>query len=71
MSTQPDELIRSIRRARKGNPVDALGKLLAEESRWKRKRTIADNKLASVRDKINQFAKDRAKITVSNPVLPL
>lgn len=66
-----DPLIRSIRKARKGNPVDALARLLAEESRWKRKRTIADNKLASVRDKINQFAKEQAQVSLSNPTLPI
>ena len=56
-----DELARSIARARKGNPVDTLAKLLAEESRWRRKRTIAENKLAEVRDKVKQFAQDLAR----------
>lgn len=34
-----------------------LDTLLAEESRWKRKQTIAENKLAAVRGRITTFAK--------------
>lgn len=51
-----DPLARTIARARKGNAVDRLAKLLEEESRWKRKQTIASNKLADVRSRLNQFA---------------
>lgn len=51
-----DPLARTIARARKGNAVDRLAKLLEEESRWKRKQTIANNKLADVRSRLNQFA---------------
>lgn len=32
-----------------------LHQLLAEESRWKRKLTIASNKLADVRRELNQY----------------
>jgi hypothetical protein len=43
-----------------------LERLLAEQSRWKRKLTIATNKLAEVRERIDalaeQLAKDKAGI---------
>lgn len=39
-----------------------LDKLLAEESRWKRKATIAQNKLADVRNRINQFAAEAVEV---------
>lgn len=51
-----DPLARTIARARKGNAVDRLAKLLEEETRWKRKQTIANNKLVDVRNRLNQFA---------------
>ena len=37
-----------------------LKQLLAAESRWKRKVTIATNKLADVRSEINRLAQDMA-----------
>ena len=56
MAQVTDPLARQIAKARKGNPVDELGKLLEEESRWKRKQTIARNKLADIQDRIRDFA---------------
>ena len=63
-----DELTRAIAKARKGNPVDAQRKLMAEESKWKRRRTIADNKLAEVRARINEFAMELAAEAVKTPL---
>lgn len=44
------------RRAYKRTDLYQLDKLMAEETRWKRKATIAGNKLAEVRTRINKLA---------------
>lgn len=55
-----DPLHRQLKKARRNSPFGKLEALLAEESRWKRKRTIAENKLAAVRSNINQLARAHA-----------
>lgn len=56
----PDPLIIATKKAYRKSPLYGLDKLLAQESRWKRKQTIARNKLEEVRDKINKLAKELA-----------
>lgn len=61
---QGDPLVNATRKARSAHaktPLGQLEKLLAEESKWKRRLTIASNKLAEVRWDINEFA--RAAVT--------
>lgn len=55
-----DPLITATKKAYRKSPLYGLDKLLAEESKWKRKQTIARNKLEEVRDKINKLAKELA-----------
>lgn len=52
---------RAIRRAHKNHPRYKLDCLLKEESRWQRKQTIAINKLAGVRRKINKLINENIK----------
>jgi len=66
-----DPMLKAIRKARKGNPVDVLDKLLEEQAFWQRRETIARTKLAKVRARLVRFAQDRAKVTLNNPVLGL
>lgn len=56
-----EPLVRAVRKAYKSGPVWQVDKLLAEESRWKRKATIATNKLAAVRRKLNTLAVELAQ----------
>lgn len=51
-----DPLIKAMRKAYRESKQCELDNLLAEETRWKRKATIAQNKLSDVRDRINKFA---------------
>lgn len=60
-----DPLIRAQRKSYLASSVGKLDKLLEEESRWKRKVTIASNKLASVRREINEMAIELAKKEVA------
>jgi len=50
--------IRAMRKAYRGSTQYQLDRLLAEEGRWKRKATIAQNKLADVRRRINDLCRD-------------
>ncbi len=53
--------ITKVRREWRKTPPGMLQTLLDEQSRWKRKLTIAQNKLAAVRDDIDKFAAELAK----------
>jgi hypothetical protein len=68
--TKTDPMARSLRKAYRGTAVYRLDQLLAEESRWKRKVTIATNKLADVRAEINAFAQVLAGATLGADMLP-
>lgn len=46
----------AVKNALRGTDVAQLQKLFGEQSRWQRKQTIAANKLASVRRKIDAMA---------------
>ena len=48
-----------IQKAYRKTPMYQLDVLLKEETKWSRKQTIAQNKLAIVRRKITKFAKEQ------------
>lgn len=59
MTKQTEPMIKAMReasRTHKASPQGKLESLLAEERKWKRRRTIAENKLAEVREDINRLA---------------
>lgn len=62
MSTTPktEPLVRAVKKAYRESELCAVDALLAEQSRWQRKRTIADNKLADVRRRIDDKLKELA-----------
>ena len=55
---------RHIKAAIKSSPTYKLESLLAEETKWGRKLTIAQNKLDDVRRRINKYAKGLIEVTV-------
>lgn len=58
-----DPLVRSVKKVRREwrkTPAGRLQTLLEEERKWKRRATIAANKLAEVRWDINRFAEELA-----------
>ena len=55
------QLRNAVRKAYRSTALYKLRQLFEEESRWQRKATIARNKLASVRKKINATAEELAK----------
>jgi predicted nucleic acid-binding Zn-ribbon protein len=65
-------LRREAQRVRKETALGQLCALLQEESRWKRKRTIAENKLAAVREQITALADTLARKALDNePTTPV
>lgn len=56
--TEP--LVKAVKKAYRSSELYAVEQLLAEQSRWQRKRTIADNKLADVRKRIDEKLKELA-----------
>ena len=57
--TSTDPLVRSVKKVRREwrkTPAGRLQTLLEEERKWKRRATIAANKLSEVRLAINDFA---------------
>ena len=56
--TEP--MVTAIKRAYRASELCAVDNLLAEQSRWQRKRTIAENKLADVRRRIDEKLKTLA-----------
>lgn len=59
-----DPLVRAAKKAFKATKLYRLQQLIEEERRWKRKQTIARNKLDEVRDKIEAMATEMAKSEV-------
>jgi hypothetical protein len=57
-----DPLVKAVKKAYRATDRYKLDKLLAEESRWKRKVTISTNKLAEVREEINKLAKELTEV---------
>lgn len=53
-----DPLVRAARKAYRESGLAEVDCLLNEQSRWQRKRTIADNKLADVRRRIDAKLKE-------------
>jgi len=52
---------KQVRKAYLSTAVGKMDKLFAEERRWKRKMTLAQNKLASARRRINDYAMNLAE----------
>jgi hypothetical protein len=65
-SVSNEPLAKQARKVYRATKVYELDQLLAEESRWKRKVTIASNKLAEVRTAINKLASELAHDTVKD-----
>jgi len=59
--TDTEKLIRATKRALNTTSKGKLAALLAERSRWQRKATIAENKLAAVRKEIETMAETMAE----------
>lgn len=59
--SKTDPLIKSMKQIYRKSAQSAWDTLLAEESRWKRKLTIAQNKLGEVRNRMNAFTQDLVK----------
>jgi len=57
MNPKNDPLVKATRKAYRDSAVGQFETLLKEESRWKRKETVASNKLREVREQINRFAR--------------
>lgn len=60
MSNGTDPLIRAARKAYRESELAKADALLNEQSRWLRKRTIAENKLADVRRRLDALLKELA-----------
>lgn len=55
-----DPLLKDVKRNYAKSHAKKIDDLLAQQTRWQRKRTIADNKLAEVRKKIDALANEQA-----------
>jgi hypothetical protein len=53
-----DPVIKAIRKVYKGSRVEKLDKLLAREGLWRRRHTIADNKLREIAVDIRDLASE-------------
>lgn len=60
--------IRAVERARRKTPRGQLEALLQQELRWRRRVTLAQNKLVKVRQRINQFALAHVSAEAPAPV---
>lgn len=60
--------IRAVQRARRKTPRGQLEALLAQEMKWRRRVTLAQNKLVKVRQRINQFALAHVSAETPAPV---
>lgn len=61
MKNPKDRVQRQIRKTYLSTPVGKLEQLLAVERRWKSKATLANNKLAAARRRLNDYAVELAK----------
>lgn len=50
-----------MRKAYRESDVSRVDKLMAEQTRWKRKRTIAENKLEDIRYRIDNLLEELAQ----------
>ena len=53
-----DPMVKAMKKAYRSSDTFKVDQLLAEQSRWLRKRTIAENKLADVRRRMDAFLKE-------------
>jgi len=61
-----DPLILAAKKAYRLSAVGQLDRLLVEQRKWKRRKTIADSKLCLVRTLIENFALELAKEKVKS-----
>ena len=54
-TTKTDPMIREMKKAYKASPMNKLDALWAKHAFWKRRETIARNKLVEVRSEIDAF----------------
>jgi hypothetical protein len=59
MKTEP--AIKELKKAYQSSDTFKVDELLAEQSRWSRKRTIAENKLADVRRRMDALLQELAE----------
>lgn len=64
LTGKTEPLIRQARKAYLQTEVAKLEKLLNEQTFWRRRQTIARNKLGEVRDKIDELAMELAQATI-------
>lgn len=64
MKTEP--ALKQIKQAYQASDTFRVDKLLAEQSRWLRKRTIAENKLADVRRRMDALLRELATVKPEN-----
>lgn len=57
-SPKSDPMIKSMRATYRASKQSGWDALVREEIRWKRKLTIAQNKLGDVRNRMNHFTED-------------
>ncbi len=71
--SKKDPLLKSMKQTYRSSRQYELDKLLEEESRWKRKVTIATNKLAEVRRRMDAFTLEVVgeNTKLSRPAPPL
>lgn len=68
--SKTDPLIKSMKQTYRKSVQSGWDTLLAEESRWKRKLTIAQNKLGEVRNRMNAFTQDLVKESDTGAPVP-
>ncbi len=60
MNMAVDPMVKAMKKAYRSSDTFKADQLLAEQSRWLRKRTIAENKLADVRRRMDALLKELA-----------
>lgn len=64
--SKTDPLIKDMRKVYRSSNQARWDELLASESRWKRKLTIAQNKLADLRVEMNCFTQEVVRVADGN-----
>ena len=59
-NAKKDPLIKHLKKAYRDSPLYEVDKLFVEQTRWQRKSTIAANKLADVRRRLDAKLKELA-----------
>jgi hypothetical protein len=64
--TKTDPAIVAVKKAYRSTPLFEVDELMKQQSRWMRKRTIAENKLADVRKRMDELLKELATPKMSS-----